>query len=344
MAAEELCALLGQVFQIVYTESTIDFLDRAIFDGASTPTHHLSLSGEQGRAARAPDKRAWSASVCRGAAAAAGALGGARACSQTSLSSSVAARPRRVGAPSPGGFLRESRRQEIFLESPSSGGAGRGSRRWGCEGLWGLPSRIPRPAVAVGLSGDAGRGGCRGSEGAPQGRPAPAPLPTPGSTHTHVRCSQASPSTSALLGLTAVSRAHRREDPRPSPRATSVQRGPSLPPRATRQPGARSLQSPHSAASLFLLSPPTRHTLSHASQLLLYIMVPMSLTTPITGTLGPYLVSPEEQLCPGPSAGLRVPMSWPCFSEQPAMPGTLLGRGSEPCDKGQAHGLTLFLT
>ncbi|XP_023381526.1 cerebral cavernous malformations 2 protein [Pteropus vampyrus] len=47
VAAEELCALLGQVFQIVYTESTIDFLDRAIFDGASTPTHHLSLSGEQ---------------------------------------------------------------------------------------------------------------------------------------------------------------------------------------------------------------------------------------------------------------------------------------------------------
>lgn len=42
-AAEELCSLLGQVFQIVYTESTIDFLDRAIFDGASTPTHHLSL-------------------------------------------------------------------------------------------------------------------------------------------------------------------------------------------------------------------------------------------------------------------------------------------------------------
>ncbi|MBN3318547.1 CCM2 protein, partial [Atractosteus spatula] len=42
-AAEELCLLLSQVFQIVYTESTIDFLDRAIFDGASTPTRHLSL-------------------------------------------------------------------------------------------------------------------------------------------------------------------------------------------------------------------------------------------------------------------------------------------------------------
>uniref|UniRef100_A0A4W5L2G6 Uncharacterized protein n=1 Tax=Hucho hucho TaxID=62062 RepID=A0A4W5L2G6_9TELE len=46
-AAEELCLLLSQVFQIVYTESTIDFLDRAIFDGATTPTRHLSLySGE----------------------------------------------------------------------------------------------------------------------------------------------------------------------------------------------------------------------------------------------------------------------------------------------------------
>ncbi|XP_062323744.1 cerebral cavernous malformations protein 2 homolog isoform X2 [Osmerus eperlanus] len=42
-AAEELCLLLGQVFQMVYTESTIDFLDRAIFDGATTPTRHLSL-------------------------------------------------------------------------------------------------------------------------------------------------------------------------------------------------------------------------------------------------------------------------------------------------------------
>lgn len=47
VTAEELCSLLSQVFQIVYTESTIDFLDRAIFDGASTPTRHLSLhSGE----------------------------------------------------------------------------------------------------------------------------------------------------------------------------------------------------------------------------------------------------------------------------------------------------------
>ncbi|XP_043962009.1 cerebral cavernous malformations protein 2 homolog [Gambusia affinis] len=42
-AAEELCLLLSQVFQIVYTESTIDFLDRAIFDGATTPTRHPSL-------------------------------------------------------------------------------------------------------------------------------------------------------------------------------------------------------------------------------------------------------------------------------------------------------------
>ncbi|XP_063780661.1 cerebral cavernous malformations 2 protein isoform X1 [Pseudophryne corroboree] len=46
MAAEELCSLLGQVFQIVYTESTIDFLDRAIFDGASTPTRHMSLHSD----------------------------------------------------------------------------------------------------------------------------------------------------------------------------------------------------------------------------------------------------------------------------------------------------------
>lgn len=50
-AAEELCLLLSQVFQIVYTESTIDFLDRTIdfLDGATTPTRHLSLySGECG--------------------------------------------------------------------------------------------------------------------------------------------------------------------------------------------------------------------------------------------------------------------------------------------------------
>ncbi|KAM5157708.1 cerebral cavernous malformations 2 protein [Mantella aurantiaca] len=46
VAAEELCTLLGQVFQIVYTESTMDFLDRAIFDGASTPTRHLSLHSD----------------------------------------------------------------------------------------------------------------------------------------------------------------------------------------------------------------------------------------------------------------------------------------------------------
>ncbi|XP_041421665.1 cerebral cavernous malformations 2 protein isoform X1 [Xenopus laevis] len=45
-AAEELCLLLSQVFQIVYTESTIDFLDRAIFDGASTPTRHMSLHSD----------------------------------------------------------------------------------------------------------------------------------------------------------------------------------------------------------------------------------------------------------------------------------------------------------
>ncbi|KAF6085515.1 CCM2 scaffold protein [Phyllostomus discolor] len=50
VAAEELCSLLGQVFQIVYTESTIDFLDRAIFDGASTPTRHLSLHSDDSSA------------------------------------------------------------------------------------------------------------------------------------------------------------------------------------------------------------------------------------------------------------------------------------------------------
>nr|XP_056713729.1 cerebral cavernous malformations 2 protein [Euleptes europaea] len=46
VTAEELCSLLSQVFHIVYTESTIDFLDRAIFDGASTPTRHLSLHSD----------------------------------------------------------------------------------------------------------------------------------------------------------------------------------------------------------------------------------------------------------------------------------------------------------
>ncbi|XP_029444069.1 cerebral cavernous malformations 2 protein isoform X3 [Rhinatrema bivittatum] len=45
-SAEELCLLLSQIFQIVYTESTIDFLDRAIFDGASSPTRHLSLHSD----------------------------------------------------------------------------------------------------------------------------------------------------------------------------------------------------------------------------------------------------------------------------------------------------------
>ncbi|XP_030052620.1 cerebral cavernous malformations 2 protein isoform X1 [Microcaecilia unicolor] len=45
-SAEELCLLLSQIFHIVYTESTIDFLDRAIFDAASTPTQHLSLHSD----------------------------------------------------------------------------------------------------------------------------------------------------------------------------------------------------------------------------------------------------------------------------------------------------------
>nr|KAF6418031.1 CCM2 scaffold protein [Rousettus aegyptiacus] len=69
VAAEELCALLGQVFQIVYTESTIDFLDRAIFDGASTPTHHLSLSDDSSPKADVkepyePDARAFAFPEC----------------------------------------------------------------------------------------------------------------------------------------------------------------------------------------------------------------------------------------------------------------------------------------
>nr|XP_020655825.1 cerebral cavernous malformations 2 protein [Pogona vitticeps] len=46
VTAEELCSLLSQVFHIVYTESTIDFLDKVIFDGASTPTRHLSLHSD----------------------------------------------------------------------------------------------------------------------------------------------------------------------------------------------------------------------------------------------------------------------------------------------------------
>uniref|UniRef100_A0A098LYZ0 Malcavernin n=1 Tax=Hypsiglena sp. JMG-2014 TaxID=1550645 RepID=A0A098LYZ0_9SAUR len=46
VTGEELCSLLSQVFHIVYTESTIDFLDRAIFDGATTPTRHLSIHSD----------------------------------------------------------------------------------------------------------------------------------------------------------------------------------------------------------------------------------------------------------------------------------------------------------
>ncbi|KAK1334721.1 hypothetical protein QTO34_004287 [Cnephaeus nilssonii] len=65
VAAEELCSLLGQVFQIVYTESTIDFLDRAIFDGASTPTHHLSLHSGERRRAQGPSQQALPPRACR---------------------------------------------------------------------------------------------------------------------------------------------------------------------------------------------------------------------------------------------------------------------------------------
>lgn len=41
--AEELYSLLRQVFQILYTAPTIDFLDRTIFDGALAPTHLRSV-------------------------------------------------------------------------------------------------------------------------------------------------------------------------------------------------------------------------------------------------------------------------------------------------------------
>uniref|UniRef100_UPI00358EC4C8 cerebral cavernous malformations 2 protein n=1 Tax=Myxine glutinosa TaxID=7769 RepID=UPI00358EC4C8 len=43
-AAEELCSIISQIFQVVYTESTIDFLNRAILDGSSTPTKHSSVN------------------------------------------------------------------------------------------------------------------------------------------------------------------------------------------------------------------------------------------------------------------------------------------------------------
>lgn len=39
-AAEEICSLTQQVFQLVYTDSTIDFLDKSIMDGAITPKNH----------------------------------------------------------------------------------------------------------------------------------------------------------------------------------------------------------------------------------------------------------------------------------------------------------------
>ncbi|XP_077976523.1 uncharacterized protein LOC120334390 isoform X1 [Styela clava] len=39
-AAEEVCSLAQQVFQLVYTDSTIDFLDKSIMDGAITPKNH----------------------------------------------------------------------------------------------------------------------------------------------------------------------------------------------------------------------------------------------------------------------------------------------------------------
>nr|CAB3228843.1 malcavernin [Phallusia mammillata] len=38
--AEELCSLTHQLFQLVYTQSTMEFFDKSIQDGASTPKHH----------------------------------------------------------------------------------------------------------------------------------------------------------------------------------------------------------------------------------------------------------------------------------------------------------------
>lgn len=256
-----------------------------------------------------------------------------------------------------GGFLHNSGAQEhtfwnhLWL-SPNSDGAGRGSQHWAASGCGGLLSRTPRPAVAVGLSRDEGRWGMSGGAKEPRrvDRDRTA-LPRPGPTHRprppHALTSAAArPRLPGLLywdsrlcesgtqevGWEAVQLSRRATEP---PLCREVP--PCSPPGPTRQPGAQSLWSPHLAASLCPSVP--SHTLSHASQLLLHITVPTSLTIPVTRTLGHCLVSPEEQLRIGPSAGLRVSTLWPCLLEQPPMPGTLLVRGSEPCDKGQAHGL-----
>lgn len=174
--------------------------------------------------------------------------------------------------------------------------------------------------------------------------PAPAPLTAHGHRmHSHPPQPDLAFQVCFIGTHGSVSRAHRKWDGRlcscrAEPQSHLCREVPPCsPPGPTHQPGAQSLWSPHLAASLCPSVP--SHSLSHASQLLLHITVPTSLTIPVTRTLGHCLVSPEEQLRIGPSAGLRVSTLWPCLLEQPPMPGTLLVRGSEPCDKGQAHGL-----
>ncbi|XP_035660034.1 cerebral cavernous malformations protein 2 homolog [Branchiostoma floridae] len=51
-ASEELCSLIGQTFQLVYTESTMAFLDRSILQGASTPRYGMSLRSTTSSPAR----------------------------------------------------------------------------------------------------------------------------------------------------------------------------------------------------------------------------------------------------------------------------------------------------
>lgn len=137
-AAEELCSLLGQVFQIVYTESTIDFLDRAIFDGASTPTHHLSLhSGECGRwgcchvGARSPE-------MPPGRRPCAGTLPppwGPGGWSHHLGSRRTVHRHRRFGDGQPGRLLRNWGPEHFFWLTSLRMGARRCSQCWGCEWL-----------------------------------------------------------------------------------------------------------------------------------------------------------------------------------------------------------------
>lgn len=358
VAAEELCALLGQVFQIVYTESTIDFLDRAIFDGASTPTHHLSLSGEQGGGSPGPPQMRLVG---------VGVLG----CLWHRLGPWIVPAPvprlprsrlwrvwlRDTGALQLGGFLPNSGHQELWSYlwlSPNSDGAGRGSQRWAARDCGGLPPRTPRPAVAVGLSRDKGRWGVseqRSPAGLTQ-TALPRPTLAPPTTHGRRRPRHSGPGTQVRRSQTfAVQVCFIRtqlcesgaqeggwEAVQLSPSAT-LQRGPSLlPPGPTRHPGTRSLQSPHWAASLLPSVP--AHTPRVATRL--------PALGACDGARVPHSpchrpsaipVSPDQQPRAGPSAGLRVPTLCPCLSEQPPVPGPLLGRGSEPCDKGPAHGL-----